>query len=327
MKIPCFDKAADFLKQHSSFLIISHIQPDCDSVGSSAALCHYLIRQGKKAALIVPDVLPSKFNFLVETLPFYDIDSAKEAVAENFEALIILDCSSWSRLGRLEDQFKKEFSKVLVIDHHSTNENFGDASVVEPLAPATAFLIYHFITDSLKGNIVPFEANALMSGLKADTGSFSYSNTSKEVFAVALSLVEAGCEPAFVASNLSDSWSLEAIAFVREALQNIEVFEDGKIVVIYVPYECFSKHKADRITVLSLMKYVRGFEGAVVSVLLYEDEPSKIKASLRSDGTVNVSNVASSFSGGGHICASGLSVNGDIEKVMQSIVTKIREFI
>lgn len=320
-----YDKAAEFLEKWSSFLIVSHIQPDSDSIGSSAALCHFLNRTGKKAAMLVPDILPKKFNFMTDSLPFYDVDSADEAIGNGYDALVILDCSSWSRLGALENRLKDHFDNVLVIDHHATNCDFGAASVIDPESPATAFLIYNLITRGIGKDIVPFEANAMMAGLKADTGSFSYSNTSKDVFTVAGLLLEAGCSLSTVNSNVGDTWNLETIGFVREALNEIALYENGKIVTIAIPYALFQKYNADRMTAISLMGYIRGFEGVTVSILLYEDEPQLVKSSLRSDGSVDVSKIAASFNGGGHVCASGLLFKGPLTEALAAITEKVRE--
>ena len=320
-----FNKAAAFIDKWDSFLIVSHIQPDSDSIGSSSALCHFLNRSGKKAAMLVPDTLPRKFHFMTDSIPFYDIGRAKEAIGLDYDALIILDCSSWSRLGALESSLKDSFTNVLVIDHHATNCDFGAASVIDPKAPATAFLVYKLITEGIDTDIVPFEADALMAGLKADTGSFSYSNTSQDVFTVAGLLLEAGCSLATINANVGDSWNINTIEFVRESLKEINLYEAGKIVTLAIPYSYFQKYNADRMTAISLMKYIRGFEGAVVSILLYEDEPGIVKSSIRSDGSVDVSLVAASFDGGGHICAAGLVFNGTVKEALKAVTGKVQE--
>lgn len=275
--------------------------------------------------MLVPDTLPEKFHFMTDSLPFYDINSAKEAMDLGWDALIILDCSSWSRLGALENPLKDFFENVLVIDHHATNCDFGAASVIDPQSPATAFLIYHLITRGIGKDLEPFEADALMAGLKADTGSFSYSNTSKDVFTVAGLLLEAGCSLTKVNANVGDTWNLDTIGFVREGLKQIALYEDGKIVTLAIPHSLFEKYNADRMTAVSLMKYIRGFEGVVVSILLYEDEPEIVKSSLRSDGSVDVSQIAASFDGGGHVCASGLVFNGTLAEALAAITGKVKE--
>jgi len=322
-----FEQAAAFLNKWSSFLIVSHIQPDSDSIGSSAAVCNFLNRTGKKAAMLVPDILPEKFSFMTDSLPFYDVTSSNEAMGLDYDALIILDCSSWSRLGSLEDDLRSQFENVLVIDHHATNCDFGAASVIDPEAPATAFLVYHLITEGMREEIVPFEADAMMAGLKADTGSFSYSNTSQDVFTVAGLLLEAGCSLATINANVGDTWNIDTITFVCEGLKKIELHGNGKIVTLAIPYSLFDKYNADRMTAISLMKYIRGFEGAAVSILLYEDEPEIVKTSIRSDGSVDVSLIAASFDGGGHVCAAGLVFNGTIQEAVKAVTGKVQEVL
>lgn len=317
--------ATDFLKKYDSYLILSHVQPDADSIGSSAALCSYLNRIGKKATIQVPDTLPGKYGFFVENLPFHDVQSFVERNVKEHEALVILDCSSWSRLGPLEHLMREGFGHCLVIDHHKTESDFGDGSVIDSSASATAFLVYELITQGFADKPDSFEATALMAGLKADTGSFSYSNTSKEVFSVAGELLDCGCDLSEVVSRAGDKWNERSVGFVRESLGTLQLHSGGAIVSIAIPYDYFKKFNVDRMAAVSMMRYLRHFQGAVVSVLMYEDEPGTLKVSLRSDGEVDVSMVAETFQGGGHLCAAGMVYTGSIKEGLSSVVQVISE--
>ena len=318
--------AKAFVEAHESFLITSHLLPDADSVGSCVSLCLILRRLGKRADVVFPSPLPVRLAFLTEECPVYGWPHVDEVLAKDWEALIVLDSSDWTRVGPLMDDFSKRFDNILALDHHTGHQEFATVTVVDSNAPATASLVFELIK-ALQGVICPSVANALMTGLKGDTGSFSYANTTQSAFLMAAELMEQGCQLAEINKKLNERFSLAGIAFIQEGLSYLRTEQEGMIGWLPLPYELFSKHNATIQDAFPLMRYVRGIRGVRLAVVLYEDEPERVKISFRSRGEIDVGEFARSFGGGGHRAAAGMLMESPLSEAEGRILPKAKAVV
>ena len=317
------NEAKAFIEAHESFLISSHLLPDADSVGSCVALCLVLRRFGKRADVVFPSPMPARLAFLTEKCPVYGFPEVDEVLAKEWDGLIVLDSSDWTRVGPLMDEFTSRFTDILAIDHHTGHQEFALVTVVDSEAPATASLVFQLIK-KLGVQVEEAVANALMTGLKGDTGSFSYANTSQDAFLMAAELMGMGCQLAEINKQLNERFSLAGIAFIQEGLGYLRTEQDGMIGWLPLPYELFSKHNATIQDAFPLMRYVRGIRGVRLAVVLYEDEPERVKISFRSRGEIDVGEFARSFGGGGHRAAAGMLMESPLSEAEEQILPKAR---
>jgi phosphoesterase RecJ-like protein len=227
-------------------------------------------------------------------------------------ALILLDCNTLKRAGIKGLTFKYS----VVIDHHQTEEDFGDIKWVVPEAAATGMMIFYLIKE-LGVNITRDMAISLYSAIAIDTGTFRYGNTTAEALRIAAKLVEAGASPAHISKNLYETWSQERFALLIMALNTLEV--KGTIATTFVTREMYRKTGAAPEDTEEFPAFTRIMNDVKVSALFRELDDNYWKVSLRSKGDINVALVASRFDGGGHKNAAGYVVKSDLESAKESL--------
>ncbi|MBI4364153.1 MAG: bifunctional oligoribonuclease/PAP phosphatase NrnA [Candidatus Latescibacteria bacterium] len=305
-----FDAFQTFVARHREFLVSSHVDPDGDALGSCLGLAHALRRIGKTADVVLDQLLPAALRFLPGA---ESVRSAAE-VSRRYEAAFILDCASLERTGAVAGRCLAPGAEVAVIDHHWGNESFGDPRLVNPEASATAELVYELI-ESLDIPISEETAECLYAGILSDTGGFRYANTSPRSLRIAARLVERGARAARVAEALYATRTAPSLRILGLALASLETRSGGAVGAMTISREMFARAGATPEDADGIVQYAKSLAGARVGVLIQEVGAQDIRASLRSDGTVDVNEVASRFGGGGHRNAAGLRVRGDLEEV------------
>jgi len=313
--------AVEFIGRHDRLLVTSHVLPDCDAVGSCVALRAALTKLGRRAEVVLPSQVPARYGFLTDPCPVHCWPDVDEVLARDWDGLIVLDSSDWSRVGPLGERFEGRFTDILAIDHHPGHDAFATVVVVDDTAPATVCLIHELI-GALGVEFDVLMANALMTGLRGDTGSFSYANTTREAFLMAAHLVECGCQVEAINRHLNERFTLAGVAFMQEALANLRTEADGTVGWLPLPYETFERHGATIQDGIPLLRFVRGIRGVRLAVVLYEDERNRVKISFRSRGDIDVGEFARSFGGGGHRAASGLVFEGSLAEAEARILPR-----
>lgn len=300
------------LKEKSSFLIVTHKNPDGDAIGSSFALYNVLRELGKTVYLEIP----TKPSYIYDFLDDYNIVEITSN-SKNVEVVIALDSAELHRCGLEKDYIK---DKLLInIDHHKTNPGYGDINLIEPDAAAVGCIIY----DILKTNKLPITkktAEYLYLSILTDTGSFRYSSTTSKTFKVASELLEKGVEPWYIASNVYEREKPETYKLLALTLNTLELHLEGKLALLYTTQEMFKKTNTTADNTESFVNFARSIRGVEVGVFLREDEPDVFKISIRSRGLVDVSEVATKFEGGGHKNAAGGTVRAPLEEAKQKIL-------
>lgn len=308
MKVP--PKLLSFLKEEEKFFIATHISPEADAIGSSLALAMALESLGKVTVLFDKDPVPKFCHFLPGYEKFTNVISP--FLTSDF-ALILLDCNTLKRAGIKGPTFKYS----VVIDHHQTEEDFGDIKWVVPEAAATGMMIFYLIK-KLGVNITRDMAINLYSAIAIDTGTFRYGNTTAEALRIAAKLIEAGANPAHISNNLYETWSQERFALLIMALNTLEV--KGNIATTFVTKEMYRKTGAAPEDTENFPAFTRIMKDVKVSALFRELDDNYWKVSLRSKGDINVALVASRFDGGGHKNAAGYLVKSDLESAKESLL-------
>jgi phosphoesterase RecJ-like protein len=305
--------AEKLLAQAHTVLVISHIRPDGDAVGSLLALTLLLERAGKKATPILADGLPERFAFLPGA------QRIRRAPEGRAELIVAVDCSDAARLG--VDEGLLGAKPDVNFDHHATNTRYARVNIVRPEAAATAEVLYDFAV-AAGYTIDPAVATCLLAGLVTDTVGFRTENVTPEVLRLAASLVEAGAPLADVYDRGLNRRSVAAARYWGRGLSNLG-WEDG---IAWASLTTADRRAAgysgnDDADLINLLTTL---DGAEIALVFVEQSGGKVKVSWRSAAGVDVASLAQAFGGGGHEPAAGAMIEGELQEVRTRVLDAAR---
>ncbi|NIO15915.1 MAG: bifunctional oligoribonuclease/PAP phosphatase NrnA [Deltaproteobacteria bacterium] len=314
------EKICQVIKESSSFLLTTHINPEGDAIGSELALALSLEQMGKDVFVLNQDPVPYFLRFLpgVERVQ-------NQGPARLFDVGILLDCGSPERTGSAGEHLSF-CDRVMSIDHHVIQSRFGDFSYIDTHASSTGELVFRLIK-RLGVNIDSHIATLLWVAIATDTGSFRYSNTTSSALKVAAELVERGANPMAVSEQLYEHHPPKRLELLSRVLSTLEILEDGRIASITILKEDMEIVGASNDFLEGFINYPRSLEGVVVAASFREEHDSLYKVSLRAKGNADVARVATFFNGGGHVKAAGFKLSGNLAKVKRDVYTKIYEML
>lgn len=305
---------ANFIRQNQEFLILSHVGPDGDTLGSGSALALALTQLGKKAVNAVDGRVPDRLDFLNDYTRFYQPDQLPE---RRWDCIIAVDTSDLGRLGAFASLFLAH-DNTAVIDHHGTNTGYGRLNHVEDRG-ATGQIIWELLGE-LGVEIDKKIANALYTAISTDTGNFMFANTDKSILATASELVGCGAEVNWLMTRIYRQRTLAATRLLERALSRLEVCHDGQIAFLYVRLADYQETGAVKEDCDELVNYARDVIGVRLAIFFRETEANGIKVSFRGSEGVDVARLASHWQGGGHVLAAGCSYDGNLEEAMNNIL-------
>lgn len=308
------EQIKELILNAAKILIITHENPDGDAIGSSLGFMNGLVKLGKDVEVAVPAI-----NEMYSFLPGFEL-LKKEINPEDYDLCIALDSSDLDRLGTLRPAFEK-IEKTIVIDHHITNQNFGDVNYVNAVASSTCQNII-VILATLDVAINKDIATCIYTGILTDTGGFRY-NVQSETFEFAGMLLETGIDIAKIYKILFDTTTEARTRLLGRALNTLEILADGKIAFSYVTEKDFEELGNQDGDQEGIVNYGRDIEGVEVSIFVREKDGMR-KVSLRSNEYLNVSLIASKYSGGGHVKAAGFETSKTIEEIKEELVVEIK---
>jgi phosphoesterase RecJ-like protein len=312
VKVP--DKLISFLKSEEKYFIVTHINPDGDAIGSSLALSMALEMLGKETFLYVRDPIPEFYHYL----PSYEMfTNSISSLVTHHSSLILIDCNTPKR-AEIEGL---SFKSSVVIDHHETEEAFGDIQWIVPEASATGMMVFYLIKE-LGISITREMAINLYSAIAIDTGTFRYGNTTPEAFKIAADLVEAGASPAYISNRLYETWSKERFALFSMTLNTLEI--RGAVAITYVTQEMYQKTGTGPGDTESFPSFPRIIKDVKVSAFFRELGVNSWKVSLRSKGDINVALIASQLGGGGHKNAAGFVIKSDLGSAKEALLKTLQ---
>ncbi|GIP33115.1 bifunctional oligoribonuclease/PAP phosphatase NrnA [Paenibacillus sp. J2TS4] len=313
------EAAAQFIRNHDRFLVVSHLNPDGDAIGSTLAVGWMLEHMNKTFQMVNEDPIPPKYNFLWGSDQVGLISEMPEE--ERFDAIISLDCADIRRMGPLHNRIHPD-TPLLNIDHHATNEGFGSCVWIEAEAAATAELLYDLVNELQ----IPWTtdlANCIYTGLLTDTGGFRYSNASPKVLLIASEMLGYGVKGSELANVLLEKMTYAHLVLLQKSLAKLSFAYDRKIAWISVTVEDTAEAQAVNEDMEGLVNYPRNIEGVEVGLLFKEIDNGTFKVSLRSNGKVDVARIAKSFGGGGHTLAAGCTLHGDLDQVTSQLIQEV----
>jgi len=313
------DDLIPVLKNAKKISVLPHISADGDAIGSSLAFAYALSKIGKDATVYLEEEIPRTYMFL----PCREKTQIFEQAEGEFDVVVALDTGDTGRLGNRIEIFNK--AKITVnIDHHQTNDMFASYNYVDTKASATGEIIYDLI-GKMNVEMDTCIANCLYTAIVTDTGGFRYSNTTKRTHEIIAQLIDKGVDVADIAKKVFDTVSLAKTRLTGEAINSLQLFEDGKVAFLTITKEMQKRAGADDEDCDGLVNIGRNIEGVEVAVLLKTAPDGSIKASIRSNAYADVAKVAQKFSGGGHKRAAGCIINSDIDSARDMILEEIRK--
>ena len=306
----------DKIESSNSILIITHLNPDGDAMGSSLGLLSALKKIEKSATLYMP--VPNKsFSFL----PGYNEIVTEGIDAKQYDLCISLDASDLERLGPGREYFET-IEDTIVIDHHITNQSYGDINYLNAVASSNCENL--IVVLAAMGIAINKEiAESLYTGILTDTGAFRY-NAQPETYEFVAMLLETGVETNKIYRRLFDLTTLNKSKLLARALERMELYEDGKVAFTYIDENDMVELSLDQNDTEGIVNYGRNIDGTEVSILIKEQD-NKYKISLRANEYVDVSIVASKFAGGGHVRAAGFESVMTIEQIKIALLEELRK--
>jgi len=318
-------KIAGILESSQNILMTIHESPDGDAVGSVLALHGVLKLIGKNVVMFSPDVIPMKLRFLSDWDAIL-IDE-KKLHGKEFDVLLMLDCGDKARSGKYIHG-TKSYKTLINIDHHISNDMFGDVNYVDAKASCTAEKVYEVIKELIKNSkliIPPDVATALLTGIYDDTGGMRYISTTSHTLNIAADLVDSGANCAFVSENLFFSVSREKMELTSHVLSTLTFEAEGKIAHMVMTKKDLETTGAFAEDSEGMIDFPRSIYGVEVAFLIKEVAHDKYKLSFRSRGTVDVNKFCSNYGGGGHKVAAGCTISGKLDDIKKDVVNGLRK--
>ena len=310
-------KFKEQLNEASSIALISHLDPDGDNLGSLTALSKSLLNLGKKVYPIEFDKIPENLKFLP------NLDLLSDNTDINIDMIICLDCANYERLGQIDELFNKAKFRIN-LDHHQSNEFYGDVNIVKKGYSSTCELVFDLINE-INLPIDKEISMSLLTGISSDTGRFLYSATTADTLAKASKLVENGADMMKINELIYQSKKFEAQLLENEILSKTEIYNDY-VAFGFVMTDQLNKYNVEISDIDSVINTFRDTDKIKISVLIKQQAENEYKVSFRSKGNIDVGLIAKNLGGGGHKNAAATRITGNFETVSNKIKEEIDRY-
>ena len=315
-----FEEIGDVLRSYQSFVLLSHVRPDGDAIGSQLALGYSLMAMGKSVRLINEDGLPENLAFLagserIESPPADPVDA---------EVAIALDTATKPRLGDAALHAASSADLWINIDHHVSNPKYGDLNLIDSTSPATGQILYDLIT-KLDLPMPAETRDAIYVAVSTDTGSFQYPSTTARTYDMAADLIRRGVDVGTINSLTYDEQPYRRLELMRALLTTLERSPDG----IVAHWELRDQTRIDLELrpedSEGLIDVIRAIRGVQLALFFEELPDGKIRVSMRSkDRKLDVCKIATGFGGGGHALAAGIRMKGPLAEAKARVLEAVR---
>jgi phosphoesterase RecJ-like protein len=316
---------AKFIEPCENIGLISHMRPDCDALGSELGMAFLLRGLGKTVRIVNGQATPKHLRF---------IDSANEILAihedvqpeelSDIELWIVLDTSAWIQLGPMADVLRASKAKKAVVDHHVSEDDLGAELFKDTVSEATGRLV----AEAGEALGVPFDkpaANALFAAIATDTGWFRFPAVNSDTYRWIGKLIDMGAVPHEIYAALYEQLTAPRVRLHGVALGRLEVELDGRLVHTYLQCEDFRSVGASLDDTENLINKTLEISSTEAALIFIEQSPEQFKVSFRSRCSMDCSQVAANFGGGGHKAAAGASMTGSLDNVRQRVLDAVRD--
>ena len=341
--------ACQLISQANQIVILTHMSPDGDAMGSSLAMRHFLEGLGKKVNVIVPNAFPDFLAWLPmanEDIIYESCKAEADAVLDQADLVICTDFNDPKRIGSLGDKMLSLSCKKMMIDHHLHPSDFPDLTISYPSCPSTCELVYRLITSLYTLHLTPYTslspeiATCIYTGMMTDTGNFSFNSNYPEMYQIVSELVAAGVNKDAIYDRVFNAYSADRMRLIGYCLYNkMRIFPEHHTALIYLSRKelyrfNFQSGDAEGIVNMPLQIkdvyyscFMREDKVNPTERALAGDSKTKIKISLRSQGNRPVNVFARDiFGGGGHANASGGEYYGPLPEAVQRFIDHYQDY-
>lgn len=298
------NKIVEKIQSENNFLILPHIHPDGDALGSAIALAEALRSLGKRAFVYNKDEIPYNLDFLSK-----EDFITKESLEKIGDYIVIaLDSSDMGRIEDREFAYKNKF--LINIDHHVTNTEYANLNYVDKAASSTGEIIYK-LSKRLDVTLTEKMASPLYVAISTDTGNFKYSNTSSETHQIASDLLKHNIDIQTINKFLYHSIRLNKFRLNAKVLSMVEFYNDNKIAVMDATKKVMDQFECNNLD--DIVESARDIESVELSILVSERN-GMTKVSMRSKEYIDVAEISKSFGGGGHVRAAGFNTDMTLDE-------------
>lgn len=309
-----YETLTDILLKSDDIALVSHINPDGDTLGSAFALCYALRDMGKRAEVLCSDAPPEKYHSLMGEVP-------KKEPGFEPRLIVSVDTAAEELFGEALEKYRGRVD--ICVDHHPSNTLYARLCLVQPDAAATGEVVYYLIK-AMGAPLTSRIAVCLFIAISTDTGGFRYSNTTSRTLAIASELYRFDVDFGRINRVLYLEKSRQQVELERLAYESMRFYRDGLVASVTITLEDIKKTGAtsdDIETLSNIPRYIRGVE---TGFAMRETAPGLFKISARS-GAIDVSKVCALFGGGGHVGAAGCTIAGECDEVRERFAAAIMD--
>jgi phosphoesterase RecJ-like protein len=322
-----FKKIDKKIKKANTIVFVPHVDPDPDAICACMTMLSYAKKYSINLYLGFQTPILSKYEFIADK-KYILLPDDFEKISNDIDLVIALDVGAKSRGGVWTTNTPE--NKIINLDHHIDNDKFGKINIVDYSFSSTCELVYEFLL-SVKADITLDIAKNIYTGIVYDTGSFRYSSTTpKTHIFVADILKRHSFDQNLIYELLFENKKLESLCLQTRVFSSLELYLEGKVAYTELDNEGYIKCNAKEDDAIELVRIAASVSGVDFSVFVHEKK-DKIKVSLRSKSDFDVNKLAKKYGGGGHIKASGFSVDASVkevkEKVLPELIESYKEFL
>lgn len=326
------DAIRQVVERGRRFVVLAHKNPDGDAVGSTLAMCHFLLSMGKEAVVVLPNVFPAFLSWVpgADAVLFYDKEKERcdTAIAEA-DVLFCLDFNVLSRTGDVCGSLLSSSAKKVLVDHHPQPSDEFDILISHPEACSTCELVFRVITALGGVEALNFEmAQCIYTGMMTDTGAFAYASTRKDVYLIIAELLDKGIDKDWIYRKVFYTSSVTRMRLWGYAMYDkLKVYNKYNAALITLSHGELMRFYASKGDTEGLVNQPLQVKGVRFSCFLREESPGKINVSLRSVDEFPCNSVAAEFfNGGGHKNASGGEVYGTMEMAVERFKQALQRY-
>jgi phosphoesterase RecJ-like protein len=310
------------VSESQSFVLTSHMRPDCDAIGSELGLALALRSLGRTVRIVNGDGVPPHIGFID---PGGDVQVLGRDVAASDLACdvhAVLDTSAWAQLGPMADVVRASTARKIVIDHHVSQDDMSAVVFKDTTSESTGRLVLQAI-DALSVELTPEMASPLFAAIATDTGWFRFASVGEATLQAAARLVGAGVKPNEVFAKLYEQNSLARLWLQGRILANVKSHLGGRLLSTAITQADVAAVGAEATDTEDVINRLLAVAGTEVALLFLEMAPEETKVSLRSRTGVDVNAIAGQFGGGGHKAAAGVRYRGPLSEAEPKVIAAV----
>lgn len=304
--------ASKLLKENDRYVIVTHTNPDGDTLGCAFALLRALKKLGKTAKVVNEKPIPETFDFI-----FCQSDSF-----EGDETVIAVDIADKKLMGALEEKYGDR--TFICIDHHQSNTGYAQNLLLYPDAAAACEIMLLLIKE-MKVDIDEQIATSLYTGISTDTGCFRYSNVTADTHRYAGELIENGADHIKSNTLMFETKSIGYFILQKTAIEKMRILYDGRVAIVLLTKEMFEISGADESDADAIKAIPRQIEGVAVGITVREDSDA-IHVSFRTNAPYDASEMCKRFGGGGHARAAGCEFHCTVEETVDKLIETMKDY-